>query len=200
MRIIQFKKDESGRSVLVELQRVGSPQVQASAADVLRSLDEAQKLVNIAEFGTPEPSETQLKRERPEQRVPFARWAQKTAQDLGMSSKLGVAILYDTAINMGQSRARKLQETTSATISPPLTSREKEAAWLKEFLDQRDKAMQQGPAAKFYPAFKTRIDRLRGLLEKATGTSILSRPLTDRWRRTRRKRRAPHLSRWVDET
>lgn len=166
VRIVQLKKDESGRSVLVELQRVGSPQVQANAADALRSLDEAQKLVNIAEFGTPELSEAQLKEERPEQRVPYARWAQQTAQGLGMSSKLGVAMLYDTAIQIGQGRARKLQEVASATVPPPLTSREKEAAWLKEFLDQRDKAMQQGPAAKFYPSIKIRIDRLRGLLEK----------------------------------
>ena len=83
-----------------------------------------------------------------------------------MSSKLGVAILYDTAIQSGQGRGRKLQEVTSAIVAPPLTSREKEAAWLKEFLDQRDKAMQQGPVAKFYPSIKTRIDRLRGLLEK----------------------------------
>jgi Glycosyl hydrolase family 46 len=166
VRIVQLKKDESGRSVLVELQRVGSPQVQANAADALRSLDEAQKLVNIAEFGTSEPSEAQLKGEPPEQRVPYARWAEETAQRLGMSSKLGVAILYDTAIQSGQGRGRKLQEVTSATVPPPLTSREKEAAWLKEFLDQRDKVMQQGPVAKFYPSIKTRIDRLRGLLEK----------------------------------
>ncbi|MCC4118712.1 chitosanase [Aromatoleum toluclasticum] len=166
VRIVQLKKDESGRSVLVELQRVGSPQVQANAADALRSLDEAQKLVNIAEFGTPEPSEAQLKTERPEQRVPYARWAQQTARDLGVSSKLAVAILYDTAIQIGQGRARKLQAAASERVPPPLSSREKEAAWLDAFLDLRDKAMQQGALAKFYPSIKPRIDRLRGLVEK----------------------------------
>lgn len=166
VRIVQLKKDQSGRSVLLELQKVGSPKVQANAADALRSLDEAQKLVNIAEFGKPEPDESQLKEEPLEERIPYASWAQKTAKDLAISSKLGIAILYDTAIQSGQGRARKLQEIASATIAPPLTSREKEAAWLKEFLDQRDKAMQQAPGAKFYPSTKARIDRLRGLLQK----------------------------------
>lgn len=166
VRIVRLKSDESGRSVLVELQKIGSPQVQANATDALRSLDEAQKLVNLSEFGTLEPTETQLKESPLSQRAPFAQWAQQTAQGLGISSKLGVAILFETAVNVGQGRARKLQELASATVPPPLNSRDKEAAWLKAFLDQRDKAVQQGPAAKFYPAFKKRIDRLRALLEK----------------------------------
>jgi hypothetical protein len=166
VRIVQLKKDESGRSVLVELQKVGSPQVQATAADALRSLDAEQKLINIAEYGTIEPNESQLKELPIEKMIPYARWAQTTAQELGISSKLGIAILYDTAVQSGQSRARKLKESASATVTPPLSSREKEAAWLKEFLDQRDKAMQQGPGARFYPSIKPRIDRLRDLLQK----------------------------------
>lgn len=166
VRIVQVKKDESGRSVLVELQRVGSPNVRATAADALQSLDEVQKLINIAEYGTIEPTESQIKELPIEKMIPYARWAQTTALELGMSSKLGIAILYDTAVQSGQNRARKLKESASATVAPPLSLREKEAAWLKEFLNQRDKAMQQGPLARNYPSMKTRIDRLRELLQK----------------------------------
>jgi len=56
IRIIKLKKDEAGRSVLVELKRSGDPQSQASASDALKTLDEAKKLVNLSEFGTTEPS------------------------------------------------------------------------------------------------------------------------------------------------
>jgi hypothetical protein len=166
IRIVQLKKDESGRPMLVELQRAGSPQVQANAAGALRSLDEAQKLVNIAEFGTPEPSESQLKDSSPEKLAPYASWAQKTAQELGMSSKLGVAILYDAAVQHGMTKGQKFQQAASAAIVPPLISREKEAAWLKEFLAQRDQALQQRGAARYYPATKARVDRLRALVDR----------------------------------
>jgi hypothetical protein len=166
VRIVRLKNDEAGRSFLVELQKVGAPQVRADATDALQSLDEAQKLVNLAELGTMEPSETLSKSIPSTQRAPLARWAQQTANGLGISSKLGIAILYDTVVQMGPIHARKLQEITSSTVPPPLTSREKEAEWLKEFLNQRDKAMQQAPLAMSYPSSKRRIDRLRGLLEE----------------------------------
>jgi hypothetical protein len=108
IRIVALKKDESGRSILVELQRAGPPGIQANASDALKSLDEAKKLVNIAEFGKPELDETFLN-EHPELRAPFTQgetWSQTTAQELGISSKLGVAILYDTAVQNGVGRAR----------------------------------------------------------------------------------------------
>jgi hypothetical protein len=166
IRIVQLKKDESGRSVLVELKKAGPPQIQANARDALKTLDEAKKLVNIAEFGKPEPDESFLN-EHPELRAPFTQgetWSQTTAQELGISSKLGVAILYDTAVQNGVARARKFQEAASKVVSPPLDTRDKERAWLNEYLEQRDKAMQQGPIARFYPAIKKRIDRLRNLI------------------------------------
>lgn len=167
IRIVQIKKDESGRSVLVELEKTGPPQLQASARDALSALDAAKKLVNIAEFGKAEPDKEQLK-EHPEYGIPFTSgetWAQETAHALGISSKLGVAILYDTAVQNSPSLASRFQETTSKAFPPPLNSREKEAAWLTAFLDERDKAMQQGPAARFYPSIKKRIDRLRQLVK-----------------------------------
>jgi hypothetical protein len=167
IRIVQIKKDESGRSVLVELEKTGTPQAQANARVALNTLDKAQILVNIADFGKAEPDKELLK-EHPEYGTPFtsgANWAEETAHALGISSKLGVAILYDTAHNSGIGMARRLQETASATVSPPLNSREKEAAWLTAFLDERDKAMQKGPFAKIYPTIKKRIDRLLHLIK-----------------------------------
>jgi hypothetical protein len=164
IRIVKLKKDPSGRPLLVELQKAGSAQVQAQATDALRSLDAAQKLVNIAEYGKAQPDEAQLEAMPIEKMVPYALWAQKTAQEIGVNSKLGVAALYDAAVQLGQGRTRRLADSASAAVPPPLGTREKEAAWIKAFLDQREEAAKQGPLARFYPQVKRRIDRLRDLL------------------------------------
>lgn len=166
IRIIQVKKDESGRPLLVELGKVGTPEIKANATEALNALDAAKKLVNISEFGSANPDQKLLD-EYPDLSAPYPqgeKWAQETARKLGISSKLSIGILYDTAVQVGSSRSLKFEEATSAVISPPLDTREKEVAWLNAFLDQRDKAMQTGPTAKFYPSIKKRIDRLRQLI------------------------------------
>jgi Glycosyl hydrolase family 46 len=167
IRLIEIQRDQTGRSVLTQLKSTGPSGTREKAAAALQTLDEAQRLVNIFEFGKPEGNEELLK-EDPTLVAAFDKtwkWAEDTARELRISSKLGSAILYDTATHIGTSRARKLQEVTSKVVAPPLGSRDKEKAWLSEYLDQRDQAMQQGPAAQFYPAIKKRIDKLRDLLE-----------------------------------
>lgn len=171
IRIVQIKKDESGRSVLVDLEKTGTPQAQANAREALNTLDKAQKLVNIVEFGKAELDKEWLK-EHPEYGSPFApgaKWAEETAGALGISSDLGWAILYETAVQNGTGMGRRLQKTASATFTPPLNSREKEAAWLTAFLDERDEAMQnmakRHHSANLYPVSKKRIDRLRQLIK-----------------------------------
>lgn len=167
IRIVQIKKDESGRALLVELGKFGTPEIKANAAEALSVLDATKKLVNISEFGSADPDQNLLNK-HPELNAPFLqgeKWAQETARKLGISSKLAIGILYDTAVHVGSSRASRFEAATSKEFPPPLNSREKEVVWLNAFLDERDRAMQQGPAARFYPEIKKRIDRLRQLVK-----------------------------------
>jgi hypothetical protein len=165
IRLIEVQRDQTGRNVLTQLTSTGSAATREKAAAALRVLDEAQMLVNIFETGKPEGDEELLKDPRLAAFTDKLRmWADDAARELGISSKLGSAILYDTATHLGTGRAHKLQEATSKIVSSPLDSLDEEKAWLSEYLDQRDQAMQSGPLAHLYPAFKKRIDNLRDLL------------------------------------
>ncbi len=167
IRLIEINRDQTGRSVLVQLKNTGSPETRKKAAAALEVLDEAQKLVNIFEFGKPEGNEALVQKD-PSWAASIERgkaWAQDTARELGISSKLGIAILFDTATHIGTIQAGKLKDMTSKAISPPIDSRDKEKAWLIEYLKQRDEKMKKGLAAKFYPASKKRIDKLLSLIE-----------------------------------
>lgn len=168
IRLIEIQRDQTGRSVLVQLKNAGSAETREKAAAALEVLDEAQKLVNIFEFGKSEGNEAFVQQD-PALAAAFEKgkaWAQDAARELGISSKLGIAILFDTATHIGVTRARKLKEMTYKSMPAPLDTRDKEKAWLTEYLDQRDEAMKKGPAAIFYPAIKKqRIDKLRNLIE-----------------------------------
>jgi hypothetical protein len=164
IRIIRLRQDESGRSVLTELKRTGSPQIQADASSALSILDKARKLVNIGEFGNLDAEDFQSNPELRAIATQGETWSLATAQELGISSKLGIAILYDTAVAHGVAGAERFQEAASRVISPPLDTREKERGWLNEYLDQRDKALQQRLPQSIYLATKIRIDRLRNLI------------------------------------
>jgi hypothetical protein len=170
VRMIQLKKDQSGRSLLVELKKSGPEQVKANAGDALKTLDEAQKLVNIAEFGAAVPSKSLLNK-HPELAKPFTvgqKWSQTTAQNLGITSKLGVAILYDTVYQHGTGTASKFEKAASNVVASPLNTREKEIAWLNQFLDERETSLQRGIFAHNYSLMnnmKKRIDRLRNLIK-----------------------------------
>ena len=169
IQIIKVKQDQSGRPLLNELAKSGSPEIRAHANNALQGLDEANRLVNIGEFGTPEPDQDMLKRYpelRPEKRAQFEAWSVNAAKQLGMSSKLGTAILLDTSVQMGTHSAENLQEGASRVVPPPLDSREKEKAWLTEYLNLRDSKMQQLPTSPmFYKSWKRRIDKLRKLIQ-----------------------------------
>ena len=168
IRLIEIQRDQTGRSVLVQLKNAGPAETREKAAAALEVLDEAQKLVNIFEFGKPEGNEASDQQD-PSLAAAFEKgkaWAQDAARELGISSKLGIAILFDTAAHIGVRRAQKLKEMTSKSMPPPLDTQDKEKAWLTEYLDQRNEAMKKGPAAAFYPAIKKhRIDKLRNLIE-----------------------------------
>ena len=167
IRLIELQKDQTGRNVLTQLATTGPAETREKATAALRTLDEAQKLVNIFEFDKPGGDEELLK-EDPKLAAAIDKtraWAEDTARGLGISSKLGSAILYDTATHLGTARAHRLREAASLVVSPPVDSRDKEKAWLGEYLNQRDQAMQKGSNARFYPAIKHRIDKLRNLLQ-----------------------------------
>jgi HEAT repeat protein len=169
IRMIGLNKDQSGRPVLVQLKNSGSSEVRTSASDALKSLGPEQKIVNLAEFGTAVPDAAFLKQHPEEAKYAAGSpemdaWAKNAARNVGISSNLGVAVLYDTAFQSGIGQARKLVDATSRATSPPLDTREKEAAWLNSYLDMRDAFMKER-FPQFYASFSKRTDRLRGLIK-----------------------------------
>ena len=161
IRIIQLKKDESGRSVLTELKKSAPPQTQSQATEALKTLDQARKLVHIFEFGNATADEDPATLNAYNS---GALWSTTAAKELGISSKLGVAVLFDTAVQLGDGKASQLQEATSKVVSPPLNTRDKEKAWLNEYLNLHDTANQRLPYPQFYPGWKRRTDKIRGLI------------------------------------
>lgn len=177
IRIIQLKQDQSGRSVLVELSKSGQEDVKATAVSAIRALDQAHPFVKQWEFGGGEPTQNAIDAlvlGEPGFAADIKAvdaWTETTASELKIQSKLGREILYDTAFHEGEDRARGYQDLTCKIVPPPLDSREKEKAWLSEFLNQRQKRLEELVRAnpgmqKFYPAWKKRIDGLRKLLEE----------------------------------
>ena len=169
IRLIEVQRDQTGRNLLIQLKNTASSATREKAAAALEVLDEAQKLVNIFEFGILEGNEV-FDKQDPALAATFEKgkaWAQNAARKLGISSKLGMAILFDTATHVGVRKAQILKEMTSESVPPPLDTRDKEKAWLAKYLDQRDEAMKKGPAARFYSEIKKhRIDKLRNLIEE----------------------------------
>ena len=177
IRIIQLKQDQSGRSVLVELSKSGQEDVKATAARAIQALNQAHPFTKQMEFGAGETTQNAidvLVQEEPGFAVDLKAadaWTQTAASELKIQSKLGREILYDTTVFEGEELARGYQDLTCKLVSPPLDSREKEKAWLSEFLNQRQKRLEELVRAspgmqKFYPARKKRIDGLRKLLEE----------------------------------
>jgi hypothetical protein len=179
IQMIALNKDESGRPLLLEAQKSGSPEVKAQATSALDSLNKARMLVNINEFGTDNPQEALQKAEaagNPEELKfaravlngygPYEQWAQSEQKSLGSSSPLVLAILLDAAVQGGTSGAGKMRAEASQSVASPLDTTDKERQWSERFLDVRsqflDAFVARDPAAaKFLPAWKKRIDRLR---------------------------------------
>ena len=163
-----MNKDQSGRSVLVQITKTASPEIKSEANSALKTLDEARQLINIAELGTAQPDSNYLKA-HPEYTAHLdadEAWAKSTVKNLGMSSPLAVSILEDTSLSMGSNFARKLVTTTSAVVTPPLNTRERQAAWLTKYLDMREQYFQELPQMqKFLPALQKRLSRYRDLIK-----------------------------------
>jgi hypothetical protein len=164
IRIIKLKKDEAGRSVLVELKQSADPQNQTSASDALRTLDEAKKLVNLSEFGTATPSaDEEAVLDKFEVSANPA--IQDIARQTGITSKLGLGILLDTAVMEGVGALRRYAEAASKAVPPPLDKQEREKAWLLEFLNQRQARLKTLPIyATAGRGWDKRIERWRALL------------------------------------
>lgn len=124
IRIIQLNKDQSGRTVLVELKKSSAPQVQANASKALTSLDEAKSLVNKLEYGDPRGLDAWMER------------GGKLADELGLKTKLGRALISAELINGGTGRVRRVADaTTKATGGSPAQSTD-EKVWVQEYLNQ----------------------------------------------------------------
>lgn len=113
IQIIKVKQDQSGRPLLNELAKSGSPEIRDDAKSALKGLDDAYKVVNISEFGTPDPSADLIKQHPdldPRQHVEAAAWSVKTAKQLGMSSKLGIAIFWTQQSLLARRRLKNYKE------------------------------------------------------------------------------------------
>jgi hypothetical protein len=168
IRIIQVNKDQSGRSVLIQIAKSASSEVKSEADSTLKTLDQARKLVNVAEFGTaqPDPKFLQAHPDLAAHLDADEVWAKSAAGELGMSSPLAIAILEDTSAQMGRHQAEALIQATLAAIPGSRNTRQQQSTWLLEFLNQRDRYVQARPAfAKFATALLNRTNRLRDLVK-----------------------------------
>lgn len=148
IRIIKINKDQSGRPVLVELSKVdGSQQLQSSAAEALKSLDEAKNLINKLEFGDSRGLD------------PWLVKGNEYADELGMKTKLGRALIVSEIISSG-TRAKRYAEAVSKALGGTPGSGVEEKAWISRYLDD----METRPGI---PGFtRRRVQEFRGLVEK----------------------------------
>jgi acyl carrier protein len=150
IRIIQLKKDQSGRTVLVELKKASTPQVQANASEALKSLDEAKSLVNKLEFGDPRGLDAWMER------------GGKLADEVGLRTKLGRALISAELINGGPGRVRRVVEaTTKAAGGSPVQGTD-EKVWVREYLNQMGQVRSPLPR----PFTERRIREFRDLIDR----------------------------------
>jgi hypothetical protein len=151
VRIIQIKKDQSGRTVLVELQKSsGNPQLQANATDALKSLDEAKSLVNKLEYGDTRGLDAWMER------------GEKLAAELGLKTKLARALIAAEVINGGMSRTKRLSDATTKQLGGNPASGADEKAWVAKYLDVMQEQRGSVPQA----FIQRRIQEFRLLVDK----------------------------------
>jgi hypothetical protein len=152
VRIIQIKKDQSGRTMLLELQKTsGDPQVQANATGALKSLDEARSLVNKLEYGDTRGLDS---------------WMEKGAQvadELGLKTKLGRALMSADVIGNGPGRVKKLAGLTSTQLGGNPASGVDEKAWVAKYLDV---AVAQSRVGVSRTMVERRVREFRSLIDK----------------------------------
>ena len=150
VRIIQIKTDQSGRTVLVELQKSSSnPQLQANATEALKSLDEAKRLVNKLEYGDTRGIDVWIEK------------GDKLSRDLGLKTKLARALIASEVINRGWFFTRRLTDSTTAQMGGSPASGANEKAWVAKYLEVM--LQHQGP----FPIYiRRRIQEFRSLVDK----------------------------------
>lgn len=164
IKIIKIQKDESGRNILETLKQTGPSQIQQEAALALSSLDKARKIVIMNEFGENETIDNVIAK-NPELAKEFAEvdsWTKKVSRRLNIKTKLGIAILYDTAIHSGIDRTETWLNLKDSS-TPMCHSREDETALLIKLLDSRDDTLKH-LGSSLYDGIKPRIERFRDLL------------------------------------
>jgi hypothetical protein len=124
IKIISIKKDQSGRAVLEQLRERGTPQVREDAGTALKVLNEAQKLV-IRLAGDSHGLE------------PYYEKSKLLASGLGVTTQLGLAVIYDTAVHSGTGGVTKISEATTQVIGSDPKDGADEKQWIKEFMHQR---------------------------------------------------------------
>jgi len=161
VRIIQIKKDQSGRTVLVELKKSGgNTQLQANATDALKSLDEAKSLVNKLEYGDTLGLDAWMEK------------GDKLATDLGLKTKLARALIAAEVINGGMSRTKRLSEATTKQLGASPASGGDEKAWVAKYLD----VMQEQRGAVPEVFIHRRVQEFRSLVYKGDWELTTYRP------------------------
>jgi hypothetical protein len=113
VRIIQIKKDQSGRTVLAELQKSsGNPQLQANATEALKSLDEANSLVYKLESGN-----TPVRDASTESAIDASmEKGDKLAGELGLKTKLARTLIAAEVVLAGTGRTKRPSDATTAQL------------------------------------------------------------------------------------
>lgn len=169
IRLIQTQKDESGgRTVLTDLKLSESNEIKEQATTALKMLDASQKLVNKFEFGSEEVS-PEILRQNPDIKIAMddaSQWANETAKNIGINSQLGIAVLYDAAVQLGIKNAEQIGAQTSMTVSPPLQNIEQEKKWLLEFLNLREKRGQRFSNEAVSKSISKRVSEFKRLVNE----------------------------------
>ena len=149
IRIIQIKRDQSGREVLVQLEKTGDKNVRSNASEALKTLNEAEKLISKLEYGSTEG---------------LLSWMQRgavVASEYGVNTKLGVALIADTVVQSGTNRAKLLAESTSQKINGSPKDRVSEETWIREYFDQRKAWL----ASRNIPGLNRRMEEFSRLID-----------------------------------
>lgn len=131
IRMINIKQDQSGRTVLVELQMSGSnPQVQANATAALESLDETKRLVNFLENGDTQAPGSMIDNYGGGYAV-----GDKFATELGLKTKLARAIIISEVIRRGINGTKKLSDETTKQLPGNPADGADEKAWITTYIN-----------------------------------------------------------------
>lgn len=125
IKIIQINKDQSGRRALQDIQKLGnSTQLQQSAAQALKSLDETKKLITKLEGGETKGADA------------WAAAGMEMADKLGLKTKLARALIASEVVNGGPDRTQLLVDATTKFLGGNPVSGIDERKWVEQYLRQ----------------------------------------------------------------